>query len=251
VSANTSINPLDTNGMADDNNPTGIGEWYETNQRYSGDRYGAGVAYANGRVYVMGGGCSALVTTSGPDQWLYQSTIYSQPQIAKYSKMIDTDSDVYATTWLANGVDNSTGAQWSLSYRSMNNPLQTDLTKACGGSVMTTWGTQVNMGSITLGRPGAYVIKNNGGTTISCARYYYLSLTVDVSQSFGYPEDVTRGPTISDVSLFYTSDASKRMIHGKTFSGGIQQPLDAQCRQSNNQLSTGVNNPLYSDCPNP
>ena len=251
VSANTSINSLDTNGMSDDNNPTGIGEWYETNQRYGGDRYGAGVAYANGRVYVMGGGCSALVTTTGPDQWLYQSTLYSQPQIAKYSKMIDTDSDVYATTWLANGVDNSTGAQWSLNYQSMNNPLQTDLTKACGGSVMTTWGTQVNMGSITLGRPGAYVIKNNAGTTISCARYYYLSLTVDVSQSFGYPEDVTRGPTISDLSLFYTSDASKRMIHGKTFTGGLQQPLDAQCRESNNQLSVGVNNPLYSDCPNP
>lgn len=251
VSANTSINSLDTNGMADDNNPTGVGEWYETNQRYSGDRYGSGVAYANGRVYVMGGGCSALVTTSGPDQWLYQSTLYSQPQIAKYSRMIDTDSDVYATTWLANGVDNSTGAQWSLSYRSMNNPLQTDTSKACGGSVMTGWGTQVNMGSITLGRPGAYVIKNNSGTTISCARYFYLSLTVDVSQSFGYPEDVTRGPTIADLSLFYTSDASKRMIHGKTFSGGLQQPLDAQCRQSNNQLSVGVNNPLYSDCPNP
>lgn len=251
VSANTSIDSLDASGMANDNNPTGIGEWYETNQRYSGDRYGAGVAYANGRVYVMGGGCSALVTTTTPDQWLYQSTIYSQPQIAKYSKMIDTDSDVYATTWLANGVDNSTGAQWSLNYRSMNNPLQTDPTKACGGSVMTTWGTQVNMGSITLGRPGAYVIKNNGGTTISCARYFYLSLTVDVSQSFGYPEDVTRGPTISDLSLFYTSDASKRMIHGKTFTSGLQQPIDTQCRKSNNQLSVGVNNPLYSDCPNP
>ena len=251
VSANTSINSLDTNGMADDNTPTGIGEWYETNQRYSGDRYGSGVAYANGKIYVMGGGCSALVTTSTPDQWLYQSTLYSQPQIAKYSIMIDTDSDVYATTWLANGVDNSTGAQWSLSYRSMNNPLQTDTSKACGGSVMTTWGTQVDMGSIILGRPGAYVIKNNSGTTISCARYFYMSLTVDVTQSFGYPEDVTRGPTIADLSLFYTSDASKRMLHGKTFSGGLQQPLDAQCRQSNNQLSAGVNNPLYSDCPNP
>ena len=251
VSANTSIDSLDANGMADDNIPTGIGEWYETNQRYAGDRYGSGVAYANGRVYVMGGGCSALVTTSTPDQWLYQSTIYSQPQIAKYSKMVDTDSDVYATTWLANGVDNSTGAQWSLNYRSMNNPLQTDVSKACGGSVMTGWGTQVTMGSITLGRPGAYVIKNNGGTTISCARYYYLGLTVDVSQSFGYPEDVTRGPTIADLSLFYTSDASKRMLHGKTFSGGLQQPLDAQCSQSNNQLSVGVNNPFYSDCPKP
>lgn len=251
VSANTAINSLDTNGMADDNSPTGIGEWYETNQRYSGDRYGSGVAYANGKAYVMGGGCSALVTTSTPDQWLYQSTLYSQPQIAKYSRMIDTDTDVYATTWLANGVDNSTGAQWSLSYRSMNNPLQTDTSKACGGTVMTGWGTQVDMGSITLGRPGAYVIKNNSGTTISCARYFYLSLTVDVSQSFGYPEDVSRGPTISDLSLFYTSDASKRMLHGKTFTGGLQQPLDAQCRKSNNQLSVGVNNPLYSDCPNP
>jgi hypothetical protein len=37
---------------------------------------------------------------------------------------------------------------------------------------------------------------------------------------------VTRGPTIDDISLFFTSDPSKRLRHGKTFTGGLLQPLD-------------------------
>lgn len=45
--------------VASGNNPTGIGDWYETNKRYSGDRYGAAVSYVGGKIVVMGGGCTA------------------------------------------------------------------------------------------------------------------------------------------------------------------------------------------------
>lgn len=236
ISANTTI--------ASGNNPTGIGEWYETNQRYVSDRYGAGIAYANGRAYIMGGGCAALVST-GTD-WLDYATLKSQPQVAKYSRMIDTDTDVFASMWLANGVDYSTGARWSLKYRSMNDPKQTNSTYQCGGASMPTWGQETNFGPIQLAKPGVYTPKNSGGSNINCSRFYYLSFSIDASQSFGYPEDNDRGPYISDISLYYTASASGRLLHGKTFSGGLQQPLDTPCSRSNNS-----SDPNYAACPNP
>lgn len=235
VSANTTI--------ATGNNPTGIGEWYETNQRYLSDRYGAGVAYANGRAYLLGGGCSSLVSTAN---WSQYATIKSQPQIAKYSKMIDADKDVFASMWLANGVDNSTGAQWSFSYRTMNDPTQTNPLYQCGGASMSAWGALTNFGAIDLAKPGALTPKNGAGTNINCSRFYYLSFSIDASQAFGYPEDVNKGPYISDISLYYTATASGRLLHGKTFTGGLQQPLDTPCRQSNNS-----SDPNYAGCPLP
>ena len=54
VSANTTI----TSG----NNPTGVGEWSATNQRFTGNRYGAAAAYSDGKLYVLGGGCGTTVS---------------------------------------------------------------------------------------------------------------------------------------------------------------------------------------------
>lgn len=245
---NTLVTPVSANTtISSGNNPTGMGEWYETNQRYTGDRYGSGVAYANGRAYVMGGGCSSLVASAvAGDPWLQVTAIKSQPQIAKYSRMIDTDRDVFASMWLANGVDNSTGAQWSLKYRSMNDPKITDSQYQCGGSGMTTWGQETNFGPIQLSKPGVYTPKNGAGTSIGCSRFYYLALSIDSSQAFGYPEDNTRGPYVSDISLYYSSGGAGRLLHGKTFTGGLQQPLDTPCRQSNNS-----SDPNYAACPLP
>lgn len=280
---NTLVAPISANTtILSGNNPTGIGEWYETNQKYTGDRYGASAVYIKGRAYVMGGGCSSMVT--GTDR-TYYSTLKSQPQIAKYSRLIDTDTDVKPTKWLLNGLDNSIGARWQLSYRSM-----TDTTSTCsyatgtiqqtgtsvtgagttwtsafnGGTLvysdgttatisaatattltssvsktvtagssysiippaMTTWGQDYSYGNVTLGSPDNYVVRYSDGNQLSCGRFYYLSVSIDASQTFGYPEDVNRGPTISDMSLFFVADPSKRLRHGKTFTGGQKQPLD-------------------------
>jgi hypothetical protein len=127
--------------------------------------------------------------------------------------MIDTDTDVFPTKWLLNGLDNSIGAQWYLRYRSSTNSA-------------AAWGQETNVGAVTLGTPGTYTPKDAGGSNTNFARYYYLSVYIDSSQAFGYPEDVSRGPTITDLSLFFTADPSKRMRHGKTFTGGELQPLD-------------------------
>ena len=212
ISANTTI----TSG----NNPTGIGEWYETNQRYTGARYGAAAAYADGKAYVLGGGCGSTLTYASPVT--QQAPLLSQPQVAKYSIMIDTDSDVFANAWLLNGLDNSIGARWQLKYRSMANQQAVSL---C--ATMSTWGQDTNFGDITLGTPGVYIIKDGSGTDIKCGRYFFFNVSVDSSQAFGYPDDVTRGPTITDLSLYFTADPSKRLMHGRTFTGGLQQPLDA------------------------
>lgn len=218
---NTIVAPISANTtIASGNNPTGLGDWYETNQRYTGDRYGAAAAYANGKIFVMGGGCTAPLNANRH----YYSAVKSQPQIAKYSRMIDTDTDVFPTKWLLNGLDNSTGARWYLKYRSMNDI--DGVAADCGTADMSTWGQETNFGEVTLGTPGNYIARDGSNNNINCARYFYFSINIDSQQAFGYPEDVNRGPTIADLTLFFTADPSKRLRHGKTFTGGEQQPLD-------------------------
>ncbi len=150
-----------------------------------------------------------------------QTALLSQPQVAQYSIMFDTDTDVFPQKWLLNGVDNSTGANWQLSYRSMTNT-----TTLCKSPAMTTWGQTTNFGNVTLATPGVYIAKDGSGTNINCARFFYLSVAVDSSQAYGYPDDVLRGPTIADLTLEFTADPSKRLMHGRSFTGGLQQPDD-------------------------
>ncbi|MDO8336092.1 MAG: hypothetical protein Q7T74_04935, partial [Candidatus Saccharibacteria bacterium] len=232
VVANTTI--------ATGNNPTGVGEWYESNTRYTGDRYGSALAYDKGKLYIMGGGCSSLLTATRH----YYAPVKSQPQVAIYSRMIDTDTDVFPTSWLMNGLDNSIGARWQVKYRSMHDlDSLVNPTEDCGTSAtmaqMTTWGQETNFGNVTLGDVASYMAADgtvegslDSGDDINCARYFYFFVSIDASKTFGYPEDVNRGPTIADLSLFFTSDPNKRLRHGKTFTGGEQQPLDTPCRQS-------------------
>lgn len=210
ISANTTI--------ASGNNPTGVGEWYETNARYTSDRYGAASVYSDGKVYVLGGACSAYVTTGN---WQYYSTVLSQPQVAKYSIMVDADTDVFPSKWLLNGLDNSIGAAWQLKYRSMTNT-----TTSCTSPAMTTWGQETNVGNVTLGTPGTYTPKDGSGVNTNCNRFFYLSIGIDSSQTYGYPDDVSRGPTITDLTIEFTADPSKRLMHGRTFIQGVQQPDD-------------------------
>lgn len=222
ISANTTI--------ASGNNPTGIGEWFETNEKYVGSRYGAQAAYWEGKAYITGGGCGTTLTYTGANR-IVQTTLLAQPQVAKYSRIIDTDTDVFPNNWLMNGLDNDIGARWRASYKSMHDlDSLVNPNEDCGTSPtmpqMTTWGQSTDVGEVTLGMVNTYIPKNSTGGNINCARYFYFFITIDSSQAYGYPEDVTRGPTIADLTLFFTSDPSKRLRHGKTFTGGEQQPLD-------------------------
>lgn len=384
ISANTTI--------ASGNNPTGIGEWYETNRKFDGGRYGVTATYSQGKAYVLGGGCQGVVmqddfdssldaaewtsttgmtvgttcqststsnvlyTTSGgtptpsavtkdvnvasggtvyfklfaPDadgggcftreanllggsadnvilqysinaggawtqiasynynqdydpfvrvavtipagaqtastrfRWympageandsfsledisivangnttvtyapgrVSQTALLSQPQVASYSRLIDAGKDVFPTNFLMNGLDNSIGARWQMSYRSMNDPTVTDANKACGGSAMTAFSSLTSFGDVTLGKPERYYSKNGAGTDIGCARYYFINISIDASQTYGYPDDIARGPTLDNFLIFFQSNPGQRLLHGKTFLEGSQQPLDTPCRQS-------------------
>lgn len=178
---------------------------------------GAGSAGTDGRVII-----TYTASPSYASPATQQTTLLSQPQVAKYSIMMDVDSDVFPNYWLLNGVDNSIGARWQLRYRSMTNYPTT----SCTSPAMTTWGQEVVFGNVTLGTPGVYTPLNGSGTNTSCARFYYFNVSVDSSQAYGYPDDVTRGPTIDDLTLQFTADPSKRLMHGRTFAGGLQQPND-------------------------
>jgi hypothetical protein len=212
--ANTYIAPVSANTtIATGNNPTGLGEWYQTRSIFNGVvRYGASATYSNGKAYVFGGGCGATLTYSNTTRTQY-ATLLSQPQIARYSRMIDTDSDVFPTKWLMNGLDNDVGARWFTKYRSSTN-------------TNNAWGQETNFGRVNLGNVEDYFPLDGSGANTSFARYYYFSISIDSSQAYGYPDDVTRGPTIDDLTLFFTSDPNKRLRHGKTFTGGEKQPLD-------------------------
>lgn len=216
ISANTS-----TNGS-----PTGLGYWDESNQRFGGPRYGNSAVHNDGKLFILGGGCSALIGsgTGVTNDRIYTTALMTQPQVAKYSIMFDTDSDVYPSHWLLNGIDNSIGARWQLKYRSMTNPGAA--TQCAASGAMSTWGQDTDFGNVTLGLPGLYTPKDGTGVNTSCARYFYMNTIVDSSQAFGYPDDVTRGPTITDMTLRYTADPTKRLLHGRTFTGGLQMPND-------------------------
>jgi hypothetical protein len=202
VSANSTV--------ANGNNPNGLGSWSQTSVNFTTARYGAASAYANGKIYVLGGGCTALVTT--PNR-IYYSTLQAQPQIAQYSYAIDAINDVFPSKSLFNGIDNGIGASWVLDYRSSTNAND-------------SWGADVLYGKTTLGTPQAYIPEDGSGTNTSFARWYWVEVTIDDSQAFGYPEDVTRGPTISNFLIEYTANPSKRLRNGKTFINNVQQPLD-------------------------
>jgi len=77
-----------------------------------------------------------------------------------------------------------------------------------------------------LGSVENYTPLDGTGTDTEFARYFYFLVEIDSSQAYGYPDDVSRGPTIDDLTLFFTSDPNKRLRHGKTFTGGEKQPLD-------------------------
>lgn len=209
-------NILANSTIANGNNPNGIGNWSQTSVVFgaaaTSARYGASVAYDSGKVYIIGGGCTAMVGATAADK-LYYSTIQAQPQIAKFAFVVDADSDVFPSKTLFNGLDNGIGASWQLNYRSST-------------SAAAAWGQNTFFGNIALGTPQAYVPIDAVGAGTNFSRYHYIELTIDVSQAFGYPEDVTRGPTITDLTFQFTSDPSKRLRNGKTFIGGEQQPLD-------------------------
>jgi hypothetical protein len=218
--------------------PTGTGNWVEPGSFYqstvgtTSGSWGSGITYYNGKVYITGGACNnAFVVTSGGsgNKNTQQSTLLSQPQVAKYSLSFDTDTNVYPRSFLFNGTDNSIGARWQLKYRTMSDPgAVTNLGTGidCSTSVMSGWGQVTSVSSLTLGSLGTYTPLDASGANMSCGRYYTLNVSVDAQNSFGYPDDTSRGPTISDISLRYTAAPSKRSLHGRTFINGLQTPLD-------------------------
>jgi hypothetical protein len=214
-----------TDAGATNTSGSSVGSGQNPGNSGDSDRGGAGGGGNGGAIGAVGtagsNGIVVIYFSAYPSTVIQQTALLSQPQVAKYSIMMDTDTDVYPNDWLLNGLDNSIGASWQLKYRSMTNT-----TTNCTSPAMTTWGTETNFGNVTLGTPGVYTPLNGSGVTTNCARFYYFNVTIDSSEAFGYPDDVSRGPTITDLTLQFTADPAKRLMHGRTFVGGLQMPDD-------------------------
>lgn len=219
----------------DSDTPTGIGNWQETRTQYTGDRYGAAAVYSDGKLYVLGGGCSAFVNSTTERN--FYTAVLSQPQVAKYSISFDTDSDIFPSNWLANGYNSYSGAKWNAKYRSMTDPTANKTQNGagpgrdCSAAPMSDWGQETAQNDVVLGKINpayTYTPKDGSGTNTNCARYFYFSLTADNTLALSFPENVnaTTGPSITDLTLRFTADPSKRLMHGRTFIGGIQMPND-------------------------
>lgn len=192
-----------------------LGVWSQTSVAYNTARYGVAAAYGGGRAYLLGGGCGSTISYTGNDRAVY-GTLQLEPQIANYSIMINTDTNVFPSKYLVNGLDNGIGASWYLNYQSST-------------TANNSWGVNTNVGKLTLGTPGSYTPLDGSGANTNLtvgAQYYDLFLTIDDQNAFGFPEDVTRGPNIYDLTLQFSADPSKRLRNGKTFVNGVEQPLD-------------------------
>ncbi len=112
--SNTLVAPISANTtIATGNNPTGVGEWYETNQRYDGPRYGNAVAYQNGRVYVTGGVCDGFPSVASVG-----STVFSTAATAHNVVMPSTvnSGDLLLTLFtndMAAGGTTTTPSGWT------------------------------------------------------------------------------------------------------------------------------------------
>lgn len=225
--ATTLVAPVGANTTSD-NDPTGIGAWFATGQTYTGARFGNAAVYNDGKAYLLGGAdCDSTdESVTFPASAIQQTAILSQPQVTQFSLRLDTDSDVYPTKWLVNGTDGSAGARWQLRYKSMTNPSAT--TQCATTGTMSDWGQPTNYGTIFLGTPGTYTPLDGSGTGTNCARYFSMNFTVNDQSTYGFPDDSSRSPTITDLTLNFTADPSKRLMHGRTFTGGLAMPNDTQ-----------------------
>lgn len=193
----------------------GIGNWSQTVLGFADARYGQAATYYGGKTYLLGGGCSALVGTgtgTTANRAVY-GTLQIQPQISSYSIAFDFGEDVAPSKDLINGVDNGVGAQWKLNYLSST-------------QAANCWGGASGVSTVSLSSPTTFPLLTDSCSNSSFDQYYFLFLTVDASQAFGFPEDYTRGPNIQNLTLQYISNPSKRLRNGKTYTNGIQQPLN-------------------------
>lgn len=245
-SGNTYIAPIAGNTplvSGSGNAPTGVGDWFQTNAKLAGtspQRYGNIALQSGGKSYMLGGGCNTGSSITYPGTASQQTPLLVQPQVAKYSISFDTDNDVYPNIYVINGLDNGTGAHWQFNYQTMTDPTHVWYTAgvpnttgtACSAAAMTDWGQTTTVAALTLpdSNPrvdNPFTAKDSSGTNSNCARYFYMSLSVDAQQTFGFPDDVSRGPTITDISLQYTATAQQRLLHGRSFVGELQTPDDS------------------------
>jgi hypothetical protein len=209
--------------------------WYHVAVTYDG---------ANIRLYLNGVQDASVAKTGSLRQNSWTMLLGNQPGALGNTQSLDGILDE------AKILDVTRSAEWlEAEHKTTNNAMNTFGSEEGGASPV--WGQETNFGIVTLGKVEQFIPKDVNGVNTNFARYYYIYITIDSSQAYGYPEDVTRGPTIADFTLFFTSDPGKRLKHGKTFTGGEQMPLDTPCRDADPASPPTDTNPNDDNCPAP
>lgn len=222
VSASGTIgndNSMEINAILS-NQAIGPNTWHYILPMPEGRSWHSMFAY-NGRLYIVNG-CTSTTGAAEAGGTLirpicssgtYLSTekhadINSIARVAHYSRLLDSDVDVYPTKLVVNGsLGNSLTSSISVSYQTAQN----------GSPIFSN----TQNPSITVGMPVSVLASDSTKRD----RYYWLFLTIDDSGSASFPD--TSQSFSNSLALYYHPNTAKRLKGGKTFTGGVQQGLDA------------------------
>jgi len=162
------------------------------------------VVFNDGFFYSLGGctltGASCSSTVNNNVEYAGQK---ASARLAHYTKLFDTQVDTAPSQLLINGTLSSGGSavQTSLQTASTSDPVL---------------GVAQVFKPTLLGNNYLIQALNSGGTNVGIAFNYFISLTLDDSQSGTFPENSTT-TNVTDITIFYHANPGRRLRHGASF----------------------------------
>ncbi|HSX01634.1 MAG TPA: hypothetical protein VLF67_05330, partial [Candidatus Saccharimonas sp.] len=157
-----------------------------------------GAVFQNGYLYIFGG-CTAFssgncTTVSNVVERVGQR---ANARVGHYSKLFDTQVDTAPSQFLLNGSGNFVA---SIQTASTTDPVL---------------GTAQNINPAVAGAYYLIFALDSTGTNVGIAFNYYTFLALDDSNNGTFPDSVSSN--VTDFTIFYHSNPSRRLRHGASF----------------------------------
>lgn len=161
--------------------------------------------YYQGQLYIASG----RNTSNTPLGSVEHASLNLQNRKGNYSKLADTDLDTRPLNFVFRG----------LLYNSVNQPLTWSY--AMSTSASSAFGTP----TATTGMVPETVYTMTP-ITGGVARYYWFRLSFDDTQSAVFPDSGNR-TYVTNYDMYFNAATARRLRNGKTFTGQVQNNLDA------------------------